>query len=242
MNDYDVFFWLSIMGGYISFFLIQNLLRIIVRKSNIKDAKGYIFLTILLMAVFVFLNPILKIIKLPDILSENYADSNTRLIVGIIFAAFFAADMAIYQFLNFWLRLYRKNSDKYSIQVYHNTVYLLSQGVWLVSLLGTMLFLVAAFGNYKSSWNMGMAFIVISVCAGKVILSVLDAQKLIVKGNHFYYYSFKKKYEGDLSEIKSAEYENGTISLNMNDELVEIKCIDQFYAELFCRKISGEIL
>lgn len=242
MNDYDVFFWLSIVGGYICFILIQNLLRLIVRKSNIKDAKVYIFLTILLMVGFVFLNPVLKIIKLPDILSENYANSNMRLIVGMVLAAFFAVDMVIYYFWNFHLRLYRKNSDKYSIHVYHNAVYLLFQGVWLISLFGTLLFLSVAFGNYKSSWNMGMAFIVISVCVGKVILSVLDAHKLIVKGNHFYYYSFKKKYEGDLREIKSAKFEKAAISLNINEELVEIKCIDKFYAELFCRKISGEIL
>lgn len=241
MVPYDVFFWLSILGGNLIFFLMLRVIRLFFKRDNFKNINKFFILLIGLFIMFVILNPLFKIIELPGLILGVYGNLSTRVrfVVGFICAMIFAMDIPCYQFIVFKLKFYLINKQRYTLHIYHNLIYLTSTGLWIINLFGTMVFLSAIFGNYKISWNWGITIILVIEYIGKIVLSLLDSQRFTMKDNRYSYCNFKKRLEGSQEEIQLVELVNDGIVLHINGEKIYIRCLDELYLQIVCNQLSN---
>lgn len=116
MAPYDVFFWLSILGGNLIFILILRVIRLFFKRDNFKNINKFFILLIGLFIMFVILNPLFKIIKLPGLILGVYGNLSMRVrfVVGFISAMIFAMDIPCYQFIVFKLKFYLKKNILYT--------------------------------------------------------------------------------------------------------------------------------
>lgn len=226
-------FWVCILVGNLVFVLFLNQLRKIVKKNGTADISIHVLLSILLFGIFLAINPILKVAQLPEIIAVM--SSNKKIIWGLVFAMIFAIDMAIYHFLKFQIK--RKTLSLY---IFYDVMYLGSAGLWLVSLFGTMLFIAAAFGNYKTTWNWGMVVILIVMYIGRFILSVLEVQRFTICDNQYSYCAYKKKCNGIINEISAVKGANHSIELLLDDRKCIIKCSNKYLIEELFNKVNCE--
>lgn len=244
MDNYDVFYWLGILGGNVCYIAMLFVLGGAMKRTGAKRV-GYVLLTAVMLAGFIFINPFSKEIKLPGIVSGNYVvlGSGARVVIGSICTVMPYAVMRAYRFLAFDLQqYYNKNKDKSIFYVYHTFFVLFHLGLWCVWMVSALFFASAVGEHFKSSWEGIFGALLVIYYMGGICMAVLRQKTFEVEKGHFKYNGLRKICEGTLEDIESVEKTGKGIILHVKGEKLVIGCHLEELADLFGDKmINSEI-
>ncbi|MCI5585585.1 MAG: hypothetical protein MR383_08600 [Lachnospiraceae bacterium] len=87
--------------------------------------------------------------------------------------------------------------------------------------------------NDKAKWNMEYI--------GAVILAILQGQVFVMTDQGYCYYGFKKKRQGSLKDMESAELKDKAVILRMKGEELPVWCTRKPYSDLLCEQCNKRI-
>lgn len=198
MDNYDVFYWLGILGGNVCYIILLLALGGAMKRKGIRKVC-YALLMAGMAIGFILLDPFSKEIKLPGIASGDYGVFNLQ----------------IYQ-------IKRKKKNKFYT---YQTFYFISNiGFWCLCMRSSLLFLSAVEGHYKTSWE-GIFGVLLGIYyIGGICMAVLRQLTFEVEDGHFKYKGLNRTCEGVLEDIEAAERTKKGIILYVNGEKLFIGC------------------
>lgn len=243
MDNYDVFYWLGILGGNVCYIAMLFVLGGAMKRTGAKRV-GYVLLTAVMLAGFIFINPFSKEIKLPGIVSGNYVvlGSGARVVIGSICTVMPYVIMRAYWFLAFNLQQHNnKNKDRSTFYVYHTFFVLFHLGLWNTWMVSALFFASAVGKHFKTSWEGIFGALLAIYYIGGICMAVLRQLTFEVEDGHFKYKGLNKTCEGVLEDIEAAERTKKGIILYVNGEKLFIGCHLEELRNLFKDKMINAV-
>ena len=234
---------LFIVLGNLCFIMVLLIIRRLVQKSSLREAKGILFFAGTLFLFFLLLDPLGRETRfLGMIVNKQLEVSPTkRYAIGFVCAVAFMVFLPCYQFFLFKFKIYWKRENRYSTYVYHDRFSLFLFVLWCMNTYGAQMLTVAI--NDKAKWNMENALGVLLIVdyIGAAILAILQGQVFVMTNQGYCYYSFKKKRQGSLKDMESAELKDKAVILRMKGEELPVWCTRKPYSDLLCEQCNKRI-
>lgn len=126
----------------------------------------------------------------------------------------------------------------YAAYAYHDIYIKAMKILYLFMIQTAIVLIIAVRGNYKTSWDWYWGVLLIADHAGVFCLSFLRQKQFIIMKNKFYYCNFKKRVEGDLSEIESVEKTDSGVIIRTKEAEMEVLCTSKRYREALLDKLA----
>lgn len=126
----------------------------------------------------------------------------------------------------------------YAAYAYHDIYIKAMKILYLFMIQTAIVLIIAVRGNYKTSWDWYWGVLLIADHAGVFCLSFLRQKQFIIMKNKFYYCNFKKRVEGDLSEIESVEKTDSGVIIRTKESEMEVLCTSKQYREALLDKLA----
>jgi len=125
----------------------------------------------------------------------------------------------------------------YSVYVYHDLFIRAMKMMYLFMLQTAAVLIIAIFGNYRTSWDWYWGLLLLVDYVGIFCLSFLRQKQLVIIKDKFYYCDFRKRVQGDLSEIERIEKADTGVIIYTKEEKVEIFCTSERYRSVLLEKL-----
>lgn len=169
---------------------------------------------------------------------ENYIYHFGERSVGMILIVLLLLSMPFYYFWIFKVKPVREYKITYKAYTYHDLYIKTMRILYLFMIQTAIVLIIAVMGKYKTSWDWYWALLLIVDYAGVFRLSFLRQKQFAVVKDKFYYCNFKKRLEGDLSEIVSVEKTYAGVTIWTNKEVMEVLCTSEKYREELMNKLG----
>lgn len=166
---------------------------------------------------------------------QYYTDNNKS--VGIIIIALLLVSIPIYYFWVFKVKPIFDYMKDYSVYVYHDLFIRAMKMMYLFMLQTAAVLIIAIFGNYRTSWDWYWGLLLLVDYVGIFCLSFLRQKQLVIIKDKFYYCDFRKRVQGDLSEIERIEKADTGVIIYTKEEKVEIFCTSERYRSVLLEKL-----
>lgn len=167
---------------------------------------------------------------------QYYTDNNKS--VGIIIIALLLVSIPVYYFWVFKVKPIFDYMKDYSVYVYHDLFIRAMKMMYLFMLQTAAVLIIAIFGNYKTSWDWYWGLLLLVDYVGIFCLSFLRQKQLVIIKDKFYYCDFRKRVQGNLSEIERVEKADTGMIIYTKEEKVEIFCTAERYRCALLEKLS----
>lgn len=125
-----------------------------------------------------------------------------------------------------------------AVYTYHDTYIKTMKRVYLSMVLTAIVLMIALSGHYETSWDILWGLLLIADYAGVFYLAFLRQKQFIILRDKFYYCNFKKRVEGDLSEIESVEKTDTGMIVRTEEEEMEILCTSEKYRKALLERLA----
>lgn len=157
--------------------------------------------------------------------------------VGAVLITFLLLSMPVYYFWIYRVKPVTKYKITYTAYVYHDLYIKVMKILYLFMLQTALVLIIALRGNYRTLWDWYWGILLLADYAGVVGLSFLRQKQFIILEDRFYYCNFKKRVEGNLSEIKSVESSDCGVIICTKEVEMEVLCTSKRYRETLLGKL-----
>ncbi len=238
MSITDSWFWWCIGMGNVCFILMLCGVRKLVQKSSLKEGQGILLLSIGLFIGFVLFNPLGRELQLLGKIGDGKLSS---LILGAVYAVFFMFFMPCCHFFLFKLKLYCMKKDRWSVYIYHDRMLLFIYGLGCLGIWGPMAIAAVINNRFVETAEIVLGILLIVNYLGATVLAFLVGQVFVMTNQGYCYYSLKKKQEGRLEDIESAELKDKAVILGIKGEDLPVWCTSEPYSNLLCEQCKKRI-
>lgn len=125
-----------------------------------------------------------------------------------------------------------------AVYTYHDIYIKTMKRVYLSMILTAVVLIIALSGHYETSWDILWGLLLIADYMGVLYLAFLRQKQFIILRDKFFYYNFKKRVEGNVSEIESVEKTDNGMIVRTKEEEMEIFCTSEKYREKLLEKLA----
>lgn len=158
--------------------------------------------------------------------------------VGGILAVLLLSSMPFYYFWIYKVEPVINYKLTYTAYAYHD-IYIKAMIILYLFMFQTaMVLIIAVEGNYNTSWDWYWGLLLLADYAGAFCLSFLRQKQFIILEDKFYYCSFRKRLEGELGEIESAEKTDKGVLIRTKEAEMEVLCTSKRYRDALLGKLA----
>lgn len=158
--------------------------------------------------------------------------------VGIALIVILLLSMPFYYLWIYKLRSVIGYKLIFKVYTYHDIYIKAIKILYLFMIQTAVVLIIAVRGDYKTSWDWYWGLLLIVDYAGVLGLSFLRQKQFIIVKDKFYYCNFKKRVEGDLSEIENVEKTGGGVIIRTKKEEMEVFCTSKRHREALLNKLA----
>lgn len=158
--------------------------------------------------------------------------------IGITLIILFLLSIPIYYFWVYKVKPVTEYKITYTAYAYHDLYIKAMKIVYFFMIQTAAVLIIAVKGDYKTSWDWYWGLLLIADYTGVFGLSFLRWKQFVIVKDKFYYSSFKKRVEGDLSEIESVEETDTGVIIRTKEAEMEVLCTSKHYREALINKLA----